>query len=193
MFKFFQKNTSPNDIKQLIIVKSEIDYDKLADKIVQSMENYQEKHALTTETIITNALNNYESQKEDKENSEAKIGTLLGMRVLIFFAYFIAALALFSFGISFCSENSVNNSFDSALALPFVFWGASGILITFGISALIAKKKNEIERHFLILTTMISLLLATLALFITNDNSNNSKVSNNEPTSISEEYDKNQT
>ncbi len=179
MFKLFQKNKPSNNIEQHIIVKSEIDYDKLADRIVKAME----KNASITEKTITNALKSYDSQKEKQDDNSSKSGSLFGMRILSFLAYIIATVfILWHF------RNSIFHSFDITISI----FALVVVLVTLAISSIQTKKKDEIERHFLLLTTLISLLLATLALFVTNDNSS-TKDSNSEQTTISEECDTNQS
>lgn len=188
MCKLFKRKKTSKSKQQPTIVKAEIDYDKLADKLAQAMVKYQEKNAITSETI-TEALENYDTQKAVKESKEVKTGSLFVMRVLLLGAYIIAAVLVTLFGASLCYEYSKHNSLEDAFSIPFIFWGVAVIFIIFGVSAFLAKKKDEIERHFTIFTTLISLLLATLALFFPKDNSKKTMKNDMEQTTISQEYE----
>lgn len=164
MCKLFKRKKTSKNKQQPIIVKAEIDYDKLADKLVLAMAKYQAKNAITEENIKNAVLSaNQEFQKIEEEKPLTTLSSIMRYTLLVLYGvvylFFIIACCVF------CYDKAIHGvALKEWWDFPVIFACIAWLTIVVFVGEYKTKSNNSVHQHFSYIATMAALLLAILAL-----------------------------
>lgn len=160
MFDFFKSNKTSKNKQQPIIVKAEIDYDKLADKLAQAMA----KNAITEESIKNAVLSaNQEFLNIEEKKPLTTLSSIMRYSLLVFYLFIflccIATCWVYSYDYAIRGVNIKQR-------IPFlgVFACIAWLATVAFIGEYKTKSNNSVQQHFSYIATMAALLFAILAL-----------------------------
>ena len=164
MFGFKEKNKALKREQKPIIVKAEIDYDKLADKLAQAMAKYNATNMLNEANIVKTTIVAQKALEDIEEKAPLSKSSKLMRNTLIWF-YII----IFSIGVAgcivYCYYNTLHGiSFRKWWFFPVFFGGISLLSVFISKETWKSGTNKEIRDHFEYINIITTLFLALLAL-----------------------------